>query len=105
VIVLTVSVPSAGGVKAVAKARAGSPRKLRSLAANTGRAQGTGRSKVSLFLRPVRRYRRELRRRGRIRGRVLVSFVASLGGRRAAASRRVVFRQEVPRRRSKDRRK
>ncbi len=104
-IVLTISVPAAGGVKAVAKARAGKPRKRRTLATASGRAQGTGRSTVRLTLRPVRRYRRELRRREAIPGRVFVSYVASRGGRRAAASRRVVFRQTVGGRRSSDARK
>jgi hypothetical protein len=105
VIVLTISVPAAGGVKAVAKARAGTPRKLRTLATASGRARGTGRSTVRLTLRPVRRYRGELRRRGEIRGRVSVTFVASRGGRRASASRPVLFRQMAPGKRSKDDRK
>lgn len=105
VIVLTISVPAAGGVKAVAEARAGNPRKLRALATASGRARGSGRSKVRLTLRPVRRYRRELRLRRAIRGRVLVSFVASRGGRRATASRRIVFRQTAPEKRPKGGRK
>lgn len=94
-LVVTVSVPAAGGVRAVARARAGRPRKLRTLATEAGRARGGKRSRVRLVLRPVRRYRGELRRRGRIRGRVLVTYVASRGGRRARASRVVVFRQKV----------
>jgi hypothetical protein len=44
-------------------------------------------------LRPVRRYRNELRRRGRIRAQALVTYVASRGGRRSTASISVVFRQ------------
>ena len=64
-IVLTVSVPAAGGVKAVAKARAGEPRKLRTLATATARARGVARSSVRLLLRPVGRYRAELRERER----------------------------------------
>ncbi len=90
---LSVSVPAAGGVKAVAKARAGSPRKLRTLAAADGRAAGTSRSIVRLLLRPVARYRAELREREAIPGRVAVGYVASRSGRRANASVRVVFRQ------------
>ncbi|MGC1852888.1 MAG: hypothetical protein WA687_10675 [Solirubrobacterales bacterium] len=105
VVVLTISVPTAGGVKAVAKAQAGDPRKLRTLATASGRAKGTGRIKIRLVLRPVRRYRRELRERGEIRGRAFVSFVASRGGRRAAASRRIVFRQTVPVKRTRSERK
>jgi hypothetical protein len=99
VIVLTVSVPDAGGVKAVAKAHAGDPRRLRTLATTGARARGAGRSSVRLTLRPVRRYRPELRRRGEIRGRAFVSYVASRGGRRAVASRPVSFLQAVPEKR------
>ncbi|HEY5815226.1 MAG TPA: hypothetical protein VIS95_02680 [Solirubrobacterales bacterium] len=95
VIVLTVSVPDAGGVKAIGEAQAGDPRRPRTLATATGRARGAGRSNVRLVLRPVRRYRPELRQRGEIRGRVQVTFVASRGGRRANASRPVSFLQKV----------
>jgi hypothetical protein len=105
VIVLTISVPAAGGVKVVGRARAGDPRKLRTLATASGRARGTGRSSVRLALRPVRRYRPELRRRQQIRGSVLVSYVASRGGRRASASRPVSFLQRVPKKRSRRGRK
>ena len=66
---VTVSVPAAGGVKAVAKAAAGRPRKQRTLAAATARARGLTRSEVKLVLRPVERYRPELRRRRKIAGR------------------------------------
>lgn len=92
VVVLLVSVPAAGGVRAVAKAPAGKPRKPRNLGAAKGRAKGTVRSIVRLKLRPVRRYRRELRQRRRIRGRAVVTYVASQGGRRARAATRLVFR-------------
>lgn len=91
-IAIDVSVPAAGEVRAVAKARAGRPRRLRNLGAAKARAQGTAPSTVRLKLRPVRRYRRELRGRERIRGRAVVTYVASLGGRRARAIARVVFR-------------
>lgn len=98
---LTVSVPAAGGVKAVAKAQAGSPRELRTLATASGRAAGTTRSTVRLLLRPVTRYRDELRRRQTIPARISVGYVASRGGRRAGASLRVVFRQEQAPQRSR----
>lgn len=94
VVELTVSVPAAGGVKALARAAAGEPRRQRTLATDQGRARGLARSEVKLVLRPVARYRPELRRRGRIRGRALVTYVAARGGRRAAATRTVVFRQK-----------
>lgn len=92
---LTVSVPAAGGIKAVAKAQAGSPRELRTLATASGRAAGATRSTIHLLLQPVTRYRGELRQRQSIPGRVSVSYVASRGGRHASTSLRVVFRQEL----------
>jgi hypothetical protein len=91
-VVLTVSVPAAGGVKAVARARAGVPRRLRTLATATGRARGAVRSSVRLLLRPVARYRGELRDRRSIPGHASVGYVASRGGRRASASVRISFR-------------
>ena len=93
VVVLTVSVPAAGGVRAVAKGVAGKPRKQRTLATASGRAKGTGRSTIELTLRPVERYRAELRERGVLPGRAVVTYVASRGGRRAATTHQIVFRQ------------
>ncbi len=93
VVVLTVSVPAAGGVRAVARAAAGQPRRQRTLATASGRAKGTGRSTVELTLRPVERYRTELRERGVLRGRAVVTYVASRGGRRASTTRQIVFWQ------------
>lgn len=95
VIILVVSVPAAGGVKAVAKGAAGKPRKQRTLAKATGRAKGTKRTRVKLRLRPVRRYRGELRRRRAIPARAIVTYVSSRGGRRAATTRRIVFKQRI----------
>jgi hypothetical protein len=93
-VVLTVTVPAAGGIKAVAKAAAGEPRKVRTLATATGRAAGTTRSSVRLTLRPVARYRAELRAREAIPAHVSVTYVASRGGRRASAAVRAYFRQQ-----------
>lgn len=104
-IALTVSVPAAGGVKANARARAGRPRKLRVLSTAAGRARGARRSTVRLTLRPVRRYRGELRRRRAIRGRVYVGYVASRGGRQLRASRRISFRLPSAKKRGARRRK
>jgi hypothetical protein len=94
-ILLTVSVPAAGGVKAVAKAGVGEPRKSRTLATANGRAKGTTRSEVRILLRPVSRYRAELREREAIPGRAFVTYVASRGARRAGASVRIVLKQEI----------
>jgi Tol biopolymer transport system component len=97
-VLLLVSVPAAGGVKAVARARLGEPRKPRALASETGRALGSARSVVRILLQPVDRYRAELRERRSVPGRVAVSYVASRGGRRASASVRVVFREGLSKR-------
>jgi len=97
-VVLLVSVPAAGGLKAVARAGVGEPRKPRALANETARARGDGRSEVRILLRPVDRYLAELRERGEIRGRVSVGYVASRGGRRASASVGVVFRARLTKR-------
>jgi hypothetical protein len=94
-VALTVSVPAAGGVRAVARARAGEPRRVRTLATATARARGAVRSSIHLLLRPVARYRGELHEREEIPGRVSVSYVASRGGRRANASIQVVFREQL----------
>jgi WD40-like Beta Propeller Repeat len=92
-VVLSVSVPAAGGVKAVAKARAGKPREVRTLATATARARSTVRSTIHLVLRPVARYLPELRERKTVSGHVSVSYVASRGGRRASASVPIHFLQ------------
>ncbi|HXR30257.1 MAG TPA: hypothetical protein VN752_03870 [Solirubrobacterales bacterium] len=94
-ILVTVSVPAAGGVKAVARGQAGRPPKLRNLATGSARAGGTGRSEVRIVLHPVDRYRAELRSRERIPARISVSYVASRGGRRASASLRSAFRRSA----------
>jgi hypothetical protein len=96
VVLVTVTVPAAGGVKAVLRARAGRPAKLRALATGSARARARGR--VEIALRPVRRYRAEIRRRGAVRARVRITYVASKGGRRLATSVRVLLRQRVGRR-------
>ncbi len=90
-VVVTVAVPAAGGVKATARASAGKPRKPRTIATGTARARARG--QVKIVLRPVRRYRGELRRRKAIGARVLVSYVASRGGRNLRATARVKFRR------------
>lgn len=94
-VLLTVSVPAAGGVKALARAAAGEPRRQRTLATASARARGLTRSDVKLTLRPVARYRPELRRRGEIKGRAVVTYLAARGGRRAIATRTIVFRQAL----------
>lgn len=96
---LLVRVPAAGGVKAGARAKVGRPRRKRVISTGTTRARKAGR--VRIVLKPVRRYRREIRRRKRILARANVSFVAARGGRRLRTSIRVAFRHKVPRKRGK----
>ncbi len=95
VVVLAVSVPAAGGVRAVAKGQAGDPRKLRTLATADARARGSSRSTVTLKLKPVDRYLGELRREGAISARAAVTYVASQGGRRAGATVHIAFRETL----------
>lgn len=101
---LLVSVPAAGGVRAVAKGRAGEPPRRRTLATDDARARGTKRSTVKLVLEPVDRYRGELHREGKLRARATVTYVAARGGRKATISRSIVFRAEVGNGRPKARR-
>lgn len=91
-VLLTVSVPAAGGVKAVASGRVGAPRKLRTIATGSARARGAVRTEVRIVLRSVERYRPELRERGRVASRIAVEYVASRGGRRARTSLKAEFR-------------
>jgi hypothetical protein len=96
VVLLTVFVPAAGGVKATARARAGRPRKVRTLGTATARAEGGRPTSVRLVLRTVARYQGELRVRGSIPARMSVNYVASQGGRRASAFRSIRFFESSP---------
>jgi len=91
VVDLLVSVPGAGGVRAVAKGRAGEPSRQRTLANDDGRARGTKRTSVKLVLRPVHRYLGELRSQGSLRARATVTYVAARGHQRVSVSRRITF--------------
>lgn len=96
---LLVRVPAAGSVKALAKGRVGKPQRMRSIATASKRARKAGR--VRIVVRPVRRYRAELKRRKRILARVNVGYVAARGGKRLRTSVRVSFRHKVPRKAQK----
>jgi len=96
-----VRVPGAGGIKAEAKSRVGKPRRRRSLAVRTARARRAGRLRI--VLSPVRRYRREIKRRKRILSRVSIGYVASRGGRRLRTSVRATFRRPAPRKKPRSR--
>jgi hypothetical protein len=90
-VLLTVKVPAAGGVKVVAKARVGKRRRQATVATGTARASGPG--EVQVLLRLVPHYRGELRKRKRLRAYAQFSFVASAGGARAENGLPIMFRQ------------
>jgi Tol biopolymer transport system component len=92
---LRISVPAAGGVKAVANAGVGRPRRRATLATGTARAGAEG--FVEIALRVVRRWRPELRRRKRIFSIVDLSFVASAGGARTENEVGVTFKRRPSR--------
>jgi hypothetical protein len=88
---LRVRVPAPGTISAAARARVGRPRARRTLARQTRFAPRAG--VVRIRLQVVRRYRRELRRRGRIPVRVSVTFSPSRGGRRMTRTVRATLRK------------
>jgi Tol biopolymer transport system component len=88
---LRVRVPAPGTVTAAARARVGRPRVRRTLARRTRFAPRAG--VVRIRLRVVRRYRRELARRGRIPVRIRVTFSPSRGGQRLGRDVRATFRK------------
>jgi WD40-like Beta Propeller Repeat len=90
-LVLRVRVPAAGTVAAAARARVGRPRRQRVLARETRFHPRSG--ALTIRLRVVRRYRRELARRSRIPARLRVTFSPSRGGRRLSRSPRASFRK------------
>ena len=96
---LLVRVPAAGGLRADARGMAGKPRRRRTIATQSGRPRKAGRFRI--VLRPVKRYRSELKRRKAIQARVAVDYVPARGGRRLRTGVRVTFRQKVPRRGAK----
>jgi WD40-like Beta Propeller Repeat len=89
VIVLTVSVPSAGAVKAVATAKLGKPPKNETIANRTTRARGKGSFNVVLRAEP--RFRRALSAADGVRSRIKVTFRPARGGKPLHASTSVDF--------------
>jgi Tol biopolymer transport system component len=88
---LRLRVPGPGTATAAARARVGRPRARRTLARVTRFSPRAG--TITVELRIVRRYRRELQRRGRIRVRIAVTFSPSRGGARLTRSVGGVFRK------------
>jgi hypothetical protein len=89
VVVLTISVPAAGAIEAIARGRAGKPKKLRTIATRKTRARGKG--SFHVVMRAASRFRPQLRGGGKLPARVSVTFSPSGGGRKLHASTPVVF--------------
>ena len=89
IVVLTISVPAAGKIKAVASARTGRPPRRHTIAQRKTRARGRGSFK--LVIRAGARFRPALRRGRELKSRIRVSFQPRGGGRRLHASTAATF--------------
>lgn len=89
VVVLTISVPAAGKIKATATARTGKPSKRRVIAERQTRARGKG--SFNLVMRASPRFRLRLAKGAEIKARIRVSFKPDGGGRRLRAGTSAIF--------------
>lgn len=89
VIVLTVTVPAAGGVKAVARARASKRAKPSVLATRRTRARGKG--SFNVVMRAEERFRAALRAGRKLRAHIRVTFTPASGGKRLRGSTAVTL--------------
>lgn len=89
VVVLTITVPAAGGIKAVASARTGKPPKPHTIARRKTHARGKG--SFNVVLRAAARFRPLLRDERKLHARVRVTFTPAGGGRRLHGSTTVAF--------------
>ncbi|HSS38002.1 MAG TPA: hypothetical protein VLT58_04475 [Polyangia bacterium] len=89
VVVLTITVPSAGGIKAVASARTGKPAKEQTIASRKTHARGKG--SFNVVMHAAARFRAALRRGGKLHARVKVTFTPAAGGRSLHAATGVTF--------------
>jgi hypothetical protein len=89
VVILAITVPAGGGIKAVARARTGKPPKARTIASRKTHARGKG--SVNLVLRPSPRFRPLLRDDHELHARVRVTFTPAAGGRRLHGSTAATF--------------
>jgi Tol biopolymer transport system component len=89
VIVLTISVPTAGAIDAVATARTGKPPKTQELAARKTRARGKG--SFNVVMRAAPRFRAALKRGQKLHAQVRVTFTPAAGGKRLRASTALDF--------------
>jgi WD40-like Beta Propeller Repeat len=89
VVVLTITVPAAGGVKAVATAHTGRPERQHTIASRRTHARGKG--SFNLVIRAGARFRPLLRGGGELHARIRVTFTPAAGGRRLHGSTAVTF--------------
>jgi WD40-like Beta Propeller Repeat len=89
VVVLTITVPAAGGIKAVATARTGSPPKPHTIASRKTHVRGKGTFKV--VMRAAAAFRSALRGGRELEARVRVTFSPKGGGRKLHGSTTVEF--------------
>ncbi|HTF11219.1 MAG TPA: hypothetical protein VK659_23895, partial [Asanoa sp.] len=89
VVVLTISVPAAGAIEAVAKGRSGKPPRMLTIATRKTHARGKG--SFHVVMRAAPRFRPRLREGNRLTARVSVTFSPAAGGRRLHASTTVAF--------------
>ena len=89
VVVLTITVPAAGGIRALATARTGRPPKRHTVAHRRTHARGKG--TFNVVLRAEERFRRALQGERKLQARVQVTFTPAAGGRRLHGSTTVGF--------------
>jgi hypothetical protein len=89
VIVLTISVPAAGSVKAVATAKLGKPPKNETIASRATQARGKG--SFNLVMRAESKFRRQLSAGDGVQSRIKVTFRPARGGKPLHASTSVDF--------------
>lgn len=89
VVVLTISVPSAGGIKALATAHTGQPPRAHTIASRRTHARGKG--TFNVVMRATERFRTALRNDRKLQARIRVAFTPAAGGRRLHASTAVAF--------------
>ncbi len=89
VVVLTITVPAAGGIGALATARTGRPPKAHTVASRRTHARGKG--TFNVVMRAAERFRPALRGGRKLQARIRVTFTPAAGGRRLHASTAVAF--------------
>jgi Tol biopolymer transport system component len=89
IVVLTISVPAAGALEAIARARTGRPPKPLTVATRKTHARGRGRLKLVMKAQP--RFRVSLENGAKLKAKIRVGFKPSASGKRLHASTTAVF--------------